>query len=69
VELPKSHPFQRRCLHCSAELSAVLRQECETAEVMMSIREMEFQPLTPELSRNTQRSAGPRRTRGGAGTS
>jgi hypothetical protein len=42
VELPGIHPFGRRCIHCQATLSSVLKAAEGTLAVAIAIHKMRF---------------------------
>jgi hypothetical protein len=45
VELPRVHPFRRRCIHCQATLSTISEAQYGTAEVVIAIHKMRFIPV------------------------
>lgn len=44
VELPVTHPFGRRCIHCQATLSCISKSENGMLEVGIAIHKMRFIP-------------------------
>lgn len=61
VELPRLHPFARRCIRCQAALSSVSKAGGDTLEVVIAIHKMRFIPLpqnTPRAAISGHRSGG-----------
>jgi hypothetical protein len=51
VELPRIHPFERRCIHCQATLSSISNAADDTLEVVIAIHKMRFIPLPQSAAR------------------
>lgn len=47
VELPGTHPFGRRCIHCQATLSCISKSGDGMLEVGIAIHKMRFIPVPP----------------------
>ena len=61
AELPKSHPFERRSLHCMATFHAVLAVGQETAEILVGVRNLQFVPIERRPSQSRVRNCSRRR--------
>jgi len=54
VEVAKSHPFESRCLHCLASVAAITVRNNDTAEIGVSIREINFGPEGRAIKRRKE---------------
>jgi hypothetical protein len=54
VELPRLHPFGRRCIHCRATFTSVSQADDGMVKVVIAIHRMQFIPMpqgtTPAIS-------------------